>query len=310
MWRRHSIPARTTLANAAPADVREARGADRIRGEVFTRGPRPPARTRPRARARLAMADCTRCADRRSGRSPTIGAFRVVPADDLRDDRGRPAMCDMATSSVCARQGLIDTVAPLDRGEPTTLVTLTERGRDAARESSVAAAIGRPQTFYAGVVKPSRTVTRRAGLSGLSARGRTPRRPTAPASTRVVLDYELKRDYQRFLQDAKPRARGQRRPADRNRAMRSRRGRSEHDLPVVDGHVQFPDVRIEYEQPDGRRDVEDVEVMTPHYRGAHAAAKARPGSPSSARAPARVGGSDGHRRSARLRSAAAEELLG
>jgi hypothetical protein len=47
----------------------------------------------------------------------------------------------------------------------------------------------------------------------------------------------------------------------------------EHDLPVVDGHVQFPDVRLEYVEPDGRRDVEDVEVLTPHYRGAHAAAK-------------------------------------
>ena len=46
---------------------------------------------------------------------------------------------------------------------------------------------------------------------------------------------------------------------------------------MVDGHVQFPDVRIEYERPDGRRDVEDVEVMTPHYRGAHAAAKVSAG---------------------------------
>jgi hypothetical protein len=32
---------------------------------------------------------------------------------------------------------------------------------------------------------------------------------------------------------------------------------------MVDGHVQFPDVRIEYEHPDGRRSVEDIEVVTP-----------------------------------------------
>ena len=31
--------------------------------------------------------------------------------------------------------------------------------------------------------------------------------------------------------------------------------------------VQFPDFRIEYERPDGRRDVENVEVTTAHYRG-------------------------------------------
>ena len=48
-------------------------------------------------------------------------------------------------------------------------------------------------------------------------------------------------------------------------------------LPVVDGHVHFPDVRIEYERPDGDRKVEDIEVVTPHYRGAYAAAKGRTG---------------------------------
>ena len=47
----------------------------------------------------------------------------------------------------------------------------------------------------------------------------------------------------------------------------------EHDLPCDDqGHVQFPDVRIEYDI-NGRDHTLDVEVMTPHYRGAHGAAK-------------------------------------
>ena len=41
--------------------------------------------------------------------------------------------------------------------------------------------------------------------------------------------------------------------------------------------VQFPDFRIEYERPDGRRDVEDVEVTTLNYRGAHAAGKVQAG---------------------------------
>ena len=43
-----------------------------------------------------------------------------------------------------------------------------------------------------------------------------------------------------------------------------------------EGHVQFPDVRIEYDI-DGRDHTLDVEVMTPHYRGAHAAAKSSAG---------------------------------
>ena len=36
-----------------------------------------------------------------------------------------------------------------------------------------------------------------------------------------------------------------------------------HELPYEDEHVQFPDVRIEYEDRDGRRDIEDVEIVTP-----------------------------------------------
>jgi hypothetical protein len=32
---------------------------------------------------------------------------------------------------------------------------------------------------------------------------------------------------------------------------------------VLEGRVQFPDFRIEHEWPDGRRDVEDIEVTTP-----------------------------------------------
>ena len=50
-----------------------------------------------------------------------------------------------------------------------------------------------------------------------------------------------------------------------------------HDLPMLQDSVQFPDLRLEYEWPDGRRDIENIEVLTPHCRGAHAAAKARSG---------------------------------
>jgi len=80
-------------------------------------------------------------------------------------------------------------------------------------------------------------------------------------------------------------------------------------LPVGDDGVQFPDVRIEYELPDGRRDVEDVEVTTPHYRGAHAAAKARAGFTRYRAGGGRVGGRTGRKggRSSDVRLA--EELL-
>ena len=80
---------------------------------------------------------------------------------------------------------------------------------------------------------------------------------------RIVLENDLKREYQEFLQ---------KRNRDRDDSD-GRPGRDpleieawarEHDLPRDDqGHVQFPDVRIEYDI-DGRDHTLDVEVTTPH----------------------------------------------
>lgn len=49
--------------------------------------------------------------------------------------------------------------------------------------------------------------------------------------------------------------------------MEIARWADEHRLPMVDNHVEFPDLRIEYEGRDGRREIEDVEVMTPQLSG-------------------------------------------
>jgi hypothetical protein len=68
---------------------------------------------------------------------------------------------------------------------------------------------------------------------------------------------------------------------------------------MLDDGVQFPDLRIEYEWPDGRREIENVEVLTPHYRGAHAAAKAASGFTCYRGAGARVGGSGNSARGGR-----------
>jgi hypothetical protein len=51
----------------------------------------------------------------------------------------------------------------------------------------------------------------------------------------------------------------------------------ERDLPYDDGHVHFPDARIEYEDRDGLSRHEDLEIVTGHYRGAHAGVVARSG---------------------------------
>jgi len=93
---------------------------------------------------------------------------------------------------------------------------------------------------------------------------------------RVELDRELKREYQRFLQE---RNRG-----DRNTDGRPDRSREEveawagaHDLPYFDEQVHFPDARIEYQDAAGDVHHLDIEITTEHYRGGHASAACRSG---------------------------------
>ena len=221
-----------------------------------------------------------------------VGAFRVVPVDDLRDERDRPGDLWHGDLDRLRTAGLIRTVAPLDRGDRdrTTLVALTERGRELLENYRTLDHEPR-QAFYAGVVKP-RELAHDAQLYRAYVRTAERLHVEGARISRVVLDYELKRDYQRFLQERnRDRSDSDGRPSRSREEVRD--WADAHHLPIVDGRVQFPDFRVEHEWPDGRHDVEDVEVLTPHYRGAHAAAKARSGFTSFRSRGSRVGGRSG-----------------
>jgi DNA-binding MarR family transcriptional regulator len=205
----------------------------------------------------------------------TAGAFRVVVASDLRDQRGRPANASNGELRGLREAGLVETRSYVIGRDRATLVTLTERGRELLERHRGTERDGAPQNYYAGFVKP-RELSHDAQLYRAYERSAERLKDKGAKVTRVVLDYELKRDYQRFLHDLKRERRGQERDADRHAADVAEWAAS-RDLPVIDGHIHFPDVRIEYERPDGERKVEDVEVVTPHYRGAYAAAKGRAG---------------------------------
>jgi DNA-binding PadR family transcriptional regulator len=218
----------------------------------------------------------------------TIGAFRVVTADDLRDDRGRLGDIHHGDLHRLKDAGLIRMAAPIDRdGRRDAIVTLTERGRDVLESHRARDGESR-QTFYAGAVK-ARELSHDAQVYRAYLRVEARLRGEGARVQRVVLDYELKRQYQSFLQE---RNRG--RSDSDGRPDRSpdeiRAWASEHELPVVNGHVQFPDVRVEYERADGRAAVENVEVTTLHYRGAHAAGKAASGFTRFRASTARAGG--------------------
>ena len=107
-----------------------------------------------------------------------------------------------------------------------------------------------------------------------------------------MLDTELRRAYQQFLQEHnRGKAHSDGRP-DRSPDEISRWA-MDHGLPEKDGHVQFPDARIVYEDRDGREHTRDIEVETLNYRGAHASAKTASGFSRHSAAGMRVVGSRG-----------------
>ena len=204
----------------------------------------------------------------------TVGAFRVVAESDLHDLRD-DSQSSRRTLKHLENEGLIRT-SPLSSED--RAVTLTDRGRDlleANRYERDDRSHEPRQAFYAGVRKP-RELTHDTKVYRAYQRADERLRGQGGRVRRVVLDYELKRDYQRFLHE---RNRGKKdcdgRP-DREPAEIARWAR-EHELPYDDGHVRFPDARIEYEDRDGRSRHEDIEVVTAHYRGAHAGSAAKSG---------------------------------
>jgi hypothetical protein len=167
-------------------------------------------------------------------------------------------------------------VAPHVRdGERGDLVTLTRAGRELLEQHRVAADSSGRQEYYAGLAKP-REVLHDAQLYRAYLEAAERLGAGGARIHRVVLDYELKRAYQRFLQEHHR--------AERNATGRPDRTPEEieawaidHHLPVNDGHVRFPDVRIEYQHPDGRLDREDLELTTEHYSARQMARKAASG---------------------------------
>jgi hypothetical protein len=236
----------------------------------------------------------------------TVGAFRAVPQRELEPTGPRTRGDRDWQIEHLRNSGLIDT-RPHGAGlSRTTLVTLTERGRDlldAAQDRS----IDDRQRFYAGVARRPE-ITHDSHFQRAYARAAERISARGGHVRRVVLDYELKREYQRFLQERNRQKRDSDGRPDRT-ADEVRAWALSHHLPYEDGHVQIPDVRIEYEDRDGRREIEDLEIVTPHYRGAHAAAKGRSGFQQYRTGGARIGGRGGRGRGRPFDPRVAEDVL-
>jgi hypothetical protein len=202
----------------------------------------------------------------------TVGAFRVVSERDL----GAVGDCDgdarNDTLEHLRDEGLVRFVA-INADE--RAIVLTNEGRDLLeanrRERDED---GGQQEFHAGISHP-RELEHDSALFAAYREVEERLRDEGADIERVVLEVDLRREYQEWLQEhnkGNPDSDG--RP-DRD-AREVEEWARDHELAYFDQQVHFPDFRIEYER-DGRDRHEDVEVMSEHYRGAYAAAKAQAG---------------------------------
>jgi hypothetical protein len=205
----------------------------------------------------------------------TVGAFRIVDERDLRDPRDDDRRADKDVRHL-RDQGLVERVSLDGRDHG---VALTERGRDFLERHRSDRGRGRDsdrrQAFHKGTDKPrERSHDAQIYRAYLEASERL--QELGATIVRVELDRDLKAEYQRFLQE---RNRGDRESDGRpdRTPEEIERWADDHDLPYSDDQVHFPDLRIEYRDRDDELLHEDIEVMTEHYRGGHAAAASQSG---------------------------------
>ena len=195
----------------------------------------------------------------------TLGTFRVVRADDLQAmESSREAWAGHFRHLRDA--GLMDVKTVTINRESVAVAVLTEKGKSLL-EAHQNQLNGRPaQAFHAGLVKP-RELAHDAQLFRLFQAEAARIEADGGRIERVVLDYELKREYQTFLN----------RPSREHDQENVSTFAAARELPVVDGHLELPDLRIEYETADGRLEHRDVELVTEHYSRAQLAGKTAAG---------------------------------
>jgi len=197
-----------------------------------------------------------------------VGRFRIVDENDLERFEYADDSTRMREDFRSLRaQGLIErhNIRTADN-ERLRIVTLTDRGREAAAEFSDPDS---RQRYYSGFVKPSEA-EHDAALYRMYQAEAAEIRQKGGAVRRVELDFELKREVYGQLGKAQGAAEDERRRVQHDVAAR-------HGLRVVRGRIQIPDVRIEYETAQGSTARVSLELTTEHYRKGQIAAKAEAG---------------------------------
>ena len=212
------------------------------------------------------------------------GRFRVVRIADLRETlysgKARPLENDL---KYLRGKGLIETQhVNLRRDgrrrtiERVEVVTLTKAGRSILIKDGD---LPKDQKVYAGLVKP-REVEHDSQIYRAYRKEAERIERNGSTNLRVRLDFEIKADVQKAIY--------RERKADPSRDMAEikKEVAARHELPLVNGKIQIPDARVDYDLPrDPDNDIDqgsrtghqDIEVLTAAYHAGHLRSKAQAG---------------------------------
>ena len=196
-----------------------------------------------------------------------IGTFRALNLKDLvahryggNQDEARRDLDNLE------RQGLL--LRRIVYPDNTSYVTLTKAAHKLI-ESRQSGNSGTRQVFYEGFVK-DREARHDAAIYRLYQQEAARIERSGGKVQRVVLDFELKHSVNRKL------AKLQSLPPD-EQAKRKQEIADEHHLPVVNGRIALPDLRLEYEGPDQDMGRVDLELVTGDYHHQGLARKSQTG---------------------------------
>jgi len=196
-----------------------------------------------------------------------IGTFRALKFEDVIEYRyaGDPVQARRDLDNL-QRQGLIlrRTTYP----EKSVYLTLSKAAHHFLEGQGINDD-GRRQALYHGFVKP-REARHDAALYRLYQREAERIRSAGGKITRVVLDFELKRSLYRKL------AKLNQLP-EAEKLQHKQELAQEYSLPVVQGKIALPDLRLEYEGPDQHMGKVDLELVTASYHAKSLSAKAKTG---------------------------------
>jgi hypothetical protein len=194
-----------------------------------------------------------------------LGAFRTITAESLRkhvyrgdEERFRKDLRNLTDQRLVTVQA--------DSKAKGSYVSLTRAGKGLTEANF---RTNPDQAIYSGIVK-KRELRHDAAIYDVYQKEARKIAKSDGTPTRVVLDFELKKNVNRQLAKIQNFS-----PAERERQRQEIA--DAHGLKIVNGKIQIPDVRVEYESQEQEQCKVDLECVTGHYKARQIAAKAAAG---------------------------------